>query len=92
MSVTVAGIEFDHSHYDARGDVLYLSIGPPREAARTLETPEGHAVDYEKGGSIVGMVLLNVRWALENEGALTLTWPAERLEADQLQAALSSAA
>jgi uncharacterized protein YuzE len=91
MSVKIAGIEFDHSHYDVRGDVLYLSVGPPQEAARTLETPEGHAVDYEENGSIVGMVLLNVRWSLENEGALTLTQPAERLEADQLQAVLSAA-
>jgi uncharacterized protein YuzE len=91
MSVTIAGIEFDHSHYDDRGDVLYLSVGPPREAARTLETPEGHAVDYEENGSVVGMILLNVRWSLEHEGAITLTWPAERLEADQLEAALTAA-
>ncbi len=91
MNITVAGIEFDESHYDPGGDVLYLSVGAPRDATRTLETPEGHAIDYDEGDNIVGMVLLNVRWALENEGAITLTWPAERLEADQLQAALSAA-
>lgn len=91
MNITVAGIEFDKSHYDPGGDVLYLSVGASRDAARTLETPEGHAIDYDEGENIVGMVLLNVRWALENEGAITLTWPAERLEADQLQAALSAA-
>ncbi len=29
--ITIAGIEFDHCHYDDRGDVLYLSVGPSRE-------------------------------------------------------------
>jgi YD repeat-containing protein len=91
MSVTVAGIEFDHTHYDAGGDVLYLRVGPSREPVQTLETPEGHAVDYDESGNVIGMVLLNVRWSLENEAAITLTRPAERLDADQLQAALSAA-
>jgi hypothetical protein len=29
MAVTIDGIVFDHSHYDADGDVLYLSLDPP---------------------------------------------------------------
>jgi hypothetical protein len=36
MSVTIAGITFDHHDYDERGDVLYLSAqgyaGPPATA------------------------------------------------------------
>ena len=91
MSITIAGTTFDSSEYDSRGDVLYLSVGPPREPARTLATEEGHAVDYDEAGIVIGMVLVNVRWILKREGAITLTWPAERLEADQLQAALSAA-
>jgi uncharacterized protein YuzE len=74
-----------------RGDVLYLRVSPSREPHRTLETPEGHAVDYDDSGNVIGMVLLNVRWTLERDGALDLTWPAERVDADQLQAALSAA-
>lgn len=61
MSVTIAGVEFGDIEYDDRGDVLYLSVGEPREPVQTLETPEGHAVDYDADGSVVGMVLLNVR-------------------------------
>ena len=26
MSVTIAGIRFDHHDYDERGDVLYMSV------------------------------------------------------------------
>jgi hypothetical protein len=27
MTITIAGIPFDHHHYDERGDVLYLNVG-----------------------------------------------------------------
>ena len=91
MSTKIAGIEFDDVHYDARGDVLYLRVRPQREPARTLETAEGHAVDYDGQGNVIGMVLLNVRWTLGRDGAITLTWPAERLDADQLEPALNAA-
>jgi hypothetical protein len=50
MTVTLAGTTFDHHHYDDRGDVLYLSVGAPGEPARTIATPEGHAVDYDEDG------------------------------------------
>jgi uncharacterized protein YuzE len=91
MTITIAGIEFDHHDYDSRGDVLYLSVGEPREAARGLETDEGHAVEYDADWRVIGLTLLNVRWTLEREGALTLTWPPVRLEAGQLDAALIAA-
>jgi uncharacterized protein YuzE len=91
MSITIAGTAFDQSEYDARGDVLYLSAGPPREAARTVATPEGHAIDYDEMGAVIGVVLVNVRRILEQEGAITLSRPADRLDADQLQAVLSAA-
>lgn len=42
-------------------------------------------------GNVIGMVLLNVPWTLERDGAITLTWPAERLDANQLAPALSAA-
>lgn len=91
MSVRIAGAEFDEVHYDSRGDVLYLRVSLSREAARTLETPGGHTVDYDARGNVIGLVLINVRWTLEREGAITLRWPAEMLEAEQLEPALSGA-
>jgi uncharacterized protein YuzE len=91
MTITVAGITFDHHHYDARGDVLYLNVGEPRPAARGLETPEGHAIHYDESGAVIGLTLLNVRRTLEKDGRLMLTQPPELLEADALQPALIAA-
>jgi uncharacterized protein YuzE len=90
MSVTIAGAEFDGVEYDDRGDVLYLSAGAPREPARTLETAEGHVVDYDEAGRVIGMVLLNVRWTLERDGELRVTLPEHPAVAGQgeLEAAL----
>ncbi len=84
MTTTVAGIPFDHHRYDERGDVLYLNVGEPRPAARGLETSEGHAIHYDESGAIIAITLLNVRRALEREGHLTLSLPAEHLAADEL--------
>ena len=39
MTLTIAGTNFDQHQYDERGDVLYLSVGAPREPARTIATP-----------------------------------------------------
>jgi len=68
--------------------VLHLSVGEPREAKHGLETDEGHAVEYDAEWRVIGLTLLNVRWTLEREGALTLTRPLVRLEAAQLDPAL----
>jgi uncharacterized protein YuzE len=90
MTITIAGISFDHHRYDERGDVLYLSAGEPRPAARSLETPDGHAVHYDKDGTVIGLTLLNVRRALERDGGLTLTLPPEHLEAGDLEQLLAA--
>jgi hypothetical protein len=50
MTVTIAGISFDHHHYDERGDVLYLNVGETRLATRGLETPDGHSIHYDESG------------------------------------------
>lgn len=91
MTLTIAGIEFDHHDYDERGDTLYLHVGPPREPARALETPEGHTVDYDEDGTVIGLELMNVRWTLDREGALSLTWPRAELSAKQLDSVVSPA-
>ncbi len=70
MSVTIAGIEFEHHHYDDRGDVLYLSVegyhagGLPRHADAT---PEGHGVEYDEDWRVIAMTLVNVKWLLERD-------------------------
>jgi len=91
MNVTIAGINFDQHEYDERGDVLYLSVGSPREAFRTVATPEGHAVDYDKSGTVIGMVLVNVRFFLKRDGAVTVTVPPDRVVAAQIEPALLAA-
>ncbi|HEY8640750.1 MAG TPA: DUF2283 domain-containing protein [Solirubrobacterales bacterium] len=91
MTITIAGTKFDNYEYDARGDVLYLSVGQPREPARTLETPEGHAVDYDESGAVIGIVLVNVRFFLERDGVVTVTNPPDRLVAAQIEPALATA-
>lgn len=90
MSITIAGITFDDSEYDDRGDVLYLSVGPPREAPRTVATPEGHAVDYDESGAVIGMVLVNVRFLLERDGAVTVIIPPDKVVAAQIEPALAT--
>lgn len=88
MNITVGGITFDHHHYDPRGDVLYLNVGEPQAAAHGLETPDGNGVHYDEEWNVIGLTLLNVRWTLEREGAVTVTWPPLKLSAEQLDAAL----
>lgn len=93
MSVIIAGNSFSQHHYDPRGDVLYLSVegyeGPPASA---FATPEGHSIEYDADGRVVGMTLVNVRWLLDRDGKLTITWPAGQLSADELAPVLQTAA
>ncbi|MGI8461920.1 MAG: DUF2283 domain-containing protein [Solirubrobacterales bacterium] len=91
MTITIAGIVFDHVSYDERGDVLYLNVGEPRPAARGLETPEGHAVHFGENDELIGLTLLNVRWTLEKEGELSLTFPQAHVSKSELSPALASA-
>lgn len=93
MSVTVAGISFEHHEYDERGDVLYLSVAEHSEApAGAFASPEGHGIEYEGNGKVVAMTLVNVRWLLDRDGALTITWPVGHVAADDLADALAAAA
>jgi|NGEPerStandDraft_6_1074524.scaffolds.fasta_scaffold145753_2 uncharacterized protein YuzE len=93
MTVTIAGTSFDHHEYDERGDVLYLSVGPPREAARTIATPEGHAIDYDESGAVIAMVLVNVRFLLERDDAVTVTvtLPPDHVVAAKIKPAMIAA-
>jgi len=42
MTVTIDGLVFERSNYDADGDVLYLGRGESNVAADALLTSEGH--------------------------------------------------
>lgn len=91
MNMVIAGIEFDHCHYDDRGDVLYLSVGASREPADAYETAEGHTVEYDEDGRVIGLVLYAVRHTLDRDGELSLTWPPVHLVAGALEPALLAA-
>lgn len=95
MTVTIAGIDFEHHHYDSRGDVLYLSTeryDVTRLPPASYSTPEGHNVEYDESGRVIGLVLVNVKWLLERDRELKITWPAGHLTPDELAPALVSAA
>lgn len=93
MSITIAGTSFENHHYDQRGDVLYLSVadyeGPPAKAS---STPEGHNVEYDETGRVVGMTLTNVSWLLDRDGEITITLPTGHVSSDDLAQALRPAA
>jgi uncharacterized protein YuzE len=91
MQITIGSTTFDQHEYDERGDVLYLSVGEPRTPFRTLSTPEGHAVDYDESGAVIGMVLVNVKFFLERDGALTVSLPPDRVLAAKIEPALVAA-
>ncbi len=89
MSITVGGIEFDSVEYDAGADVLYLHVGDPSTAVDFDETPEGHALRFDAGGSVVGITLVRPKHLLEIDGEVRVTLPTpSSLEADELSAIL----
>lgn len=91
MNLVIAGTTFDQHEYDAEGDVLYLSVGDPQVPARTIATPEGHAVDYSVSGAVVGITLVNVKHLLDREGAVTVTLPQDRILSVNIEPALIAA-
>ncbi len=74
-AIRIDGLTFDHASYDAQGDVLYLHVGQPQPAAESEETVEGHVLRYDDHGRIIGVTIVNARWYLERDGAITVTLP-----------------
>ena len=91
MSITIDGIEFDQHRYDAQGDILYLSIGEPHSSAETDATPEGHAVDFDDEGNVIGMIIVNLRFLTERDGELRITWPDGHQSRDDRTTAVAAA-
>jgi uncharacterized protein YuzE len=75
MTVTIGSLTFDHATYDDRGDVLYLHVGEPRDAAYSDETPEGHVLRFNADGQVIGLTIINAKWLLERDGAVDVTVP-----------------
>lgn len=75
MTVRIGDYEFERVDYDARGDVLYLTVGDPPENDVTDATPEGHAVSWDATGKVVGLTIVNAKWLLERDGKITITLP-----------------
>jgi uncharacterized protein YuzE len=75
VTVEIAGVEFDDVTYDEEADVLYLRLREGGQAATTNATPEGHAVQLDESGRVIGMTLVNARWLTERDGRLVITIP-----------------
>ncbi len=88
MTITIGTITFDHVEYDVEGDVLYLSVGEPREAAASYATAEGHNVRYDESGQVIALTLVNAKWLLERDGEVSVTIPSH-VSADALAPALA---
>ena len=61
--------------YDHEADVLYLRLRDSAQVATTNATPEGHAVQLDESGQVIGMTLVNARWLTERDGRLVITIP-----------------
>jgi uncharacterized protein YuzE len=94
MTVQIGTLTFDRVRYDADGDVLYLHRGDPSDAVDFDASPEGHALRFDGQGDLVGVTILNARWLLDHDGAITLTLPTSEplhLAPEQLHKALAVA-
>ncbi len=80
MSVTIAGIEFDHVVYDREADVLYLAVGDPKAASDFDAAPEGDYLRYDEHGTLFGVTIVNARRRLERDGKIVITLPEQRVE------------
>jgi uncharacterized protein YuzE len=75
MTVSFEGVVFDYVDYDAEADVLYLSVGQPREAADSEETIEGHAMRFDENGDLIGITIVDAKNILERDGSIMITPP-----------------
>ncbi len=85
MTICMGSHEFDDVDYDAVGDVLYMHKGEPVPAAKTLATPEGHAVMLDGVGGIIGITVVNAKWLAERDGRITVSIPKSHAALDRLE-------
>jgi uncharacterized protein YuzE len=77
MAVTIANTRFPYHAYDARADTLFVSVDGPRLTVpeEVFDTPEGHIVEYDNGGQLVAIELMEVRKRLDRDGQLRISLP-----------------
>ena len=91
VDLRIGAVSFDHAHYDAENDVLYLHVGEPQEAEGE-DTPEGHVLRFAAGTQrIVGLTVLGPQRILDRDGELRVTIPESvKVSADDLAPALAA--
>lgn len=82
MKITVGHTTFDRVDYYAVADVLYLHVGDPSQATDFDESPEGHALRYDRAGSLVGLTIVNAKQLLDGAKPIIVTIP-ERVTIDR---------
>jgi uncharacterized protein YuzE len=93
MTVKIGPLTFDQATYDEQGDVLYLHVGQRDAAADSEQTPEGHVLRFDAGGTIIGLTIINAKWLLERDGELVVTLPEQiHVSGAAIEAALATAA
>jgi uncharacterized protein YuzE len=75
MNICLGEHQFDDLLYDPEGDVLYMSKGRPAPAAKTIASPEGHAIRLDASHEIIGITLVGARWLAEQDGRIVITIP-----------------
>jgi uncharacterized protein YuzE len=91
VSIHIGPHEFNHVRYDEQGDVLYLAVDEPREAADSVLTAEGHVVRYDEANEIIGITLINAKWLLERDGWLSVSVPSSvGASAEELESAFGT--
>ena len=86
MTIRLGHIEFDNVVYDDVADVLYMSVGEPREAVRQEAGPDGHLIRYDEHDQVIGITLVNAKWLLDRDGEIELSL---RLPGNDLALALA---
>jgi hypothetical protein len=72
--------------------VPYVNVaGYDGTPAKAFATPEGYGLEYDEDGHVIAITLVNVRWLLERDWELTITWPAAHVTPDELAEALRPA-
>ena len=95
MSITIADTAFEQHHYDDRGDVLYVSVADYKGDApspHAYATPEGHGMEFDEDWSLIQMTLVNLKWLVERDGELKITWPDGHVTHDAAPQVLAAAA
>ena len=75
MTVTIADVTFDTVFYDAEADVLYLHVGDPSTAVDFDESPEEHALRFNRAGELVGITIVSPRHFLDRDGKVEIALP-----------------